>query len=263
MTRVHIIRQGECLASIAEKYGFRKWQTIYEADENADFRESRPNPNVVFPGDELVIPEPGVRDEDCATEKRHRFRAPRPKWIFRIEMKDEHLDPLAGAAFKVLIGDEVIADGVTDDTGLIECAIPAKATEGTLICQGESIPLRFGRLDPVTRVTGVQQRLNNLGLGAGPVDGIVGKLTAAAVMRFQEKHPDLDVTGVIDDDTRKALLMIHDDDDRVGAAEEDMSQRNMPEEDGAAADPGPCGFDDASLFAPGAAENNEFEDEGY
>ncbi len=53
----HKIAEGENLSVIARQYGFRDWRTLYDAPENADFRTERPNPSLVFPGDELVIPE--------------------------------------------------------------------------------------------------------------------------------------------------------------------------------------------------------------
>ena len=45
-------------------------------------------------------------------------------------------------------------------------------------------------------LTGVQFRLNHLGFGAGPVDGIMGPLTERAVRAFQRLHPPLAVDGI-------------------------------------------------------------------
>ena len=46
--KVHKVEPGECLSSIAEKYGFHQWKTVYDASENADLRTRRPNPNVLI-----------------------------------------------------------------------------------------------------------------------------------------------------------------------------------------------------------------------
>ncbi len=45
-------------------------------------------------------------------------------------------------------------------------------------------------------LTGVQYRLNALGFGAGPVDGIMGPLTRKAVIAFQRTYPPLAVDGI-------------------------------------------------------------------
>jgi N-acetylmuramoyl-L-alanine amidase len=48
--------------------------------------------------------------------------------------------------------------------------------------------LEIGHLDPVEALTGVQERLANLGFNPGPIDGIRGPLTNFAVRRFQQAH---------------------------------------------------------------------------
>ncbi len=45
-------------------------------------------------------------------------------------------------------------------------------------------------------LTGVQYRLNALGFGAGPVDGIMGPRTKKAVLSFQKAYPPLKVDGI-------------------------------------------------------------------
>lgn len=55
------------------------------------------------------------------------------------------------------------------------------------------------RLAADTIVRDVQQKLNELGYKAGPVDGLMGKRTRAAIMAFQQDR-GLDVTGTADQD---------------------------------------------------------------
>ncbi len=64
MALIHIVRTGETLVSIAELYGFRAWQTLAEAAENAPLIASRNgNAHALKPGDRLFVPDPeiGVR----------------------------------------------------------------------------------------------------------------------------------------------------------------------------------------------------------
>ena len=44
----HTVAQGECLSTIAASYGFRDYRTVYNDPANAEFREKRPNPNVIW-----------------------------------------------------------------------------------------------------------------------------------------------------------------------------------------------------------------------
>ena len=62
--------QGDCLTSIADQHGFY-WKTLW--DRNSALKALRKNPNVLFEGDIVRIPEKELKERDCATEKRHRF----------------------------------------------------------------------------------------------------------------------------------------------------------------------------------------------
>jgi len=64
-------------------------------------------------------------------------------------------------------------------------------------------------LPPVKYLTGVQARLNNLGYGAGPVDGINGPRTKSAVKRFQQLTPPLRVDQIPGPNTQARLLEAH------------------------------------------------------
>jgi TctA family transporter len=57
-------------------------------------------------------------------------------------------------------------------------------------------------------LTGVQYRLNALGFGAGPVDGIMGPRTRKAVQAFQRTYPPLAVDGVPGPKTQAMLVQV-------------------------------------------------------
>jgi hypothetical protein len=59
MAQNHIVVKGDTLSGIAKKHGFKDWRTIYNDPSNAAFRRKRPNPNLIFPGDVVVIPAGG------------------------------------------------------------------------------------------------------------------------------------------------------------------------------------------------------------
>ncbi|MCW5747629.1 MAG: LysM peptidoglycan-binding domain-containing protein [Alphaproteobacteria bacterium] len=52
----YIVKKGDYLTKIAHDHGFDDWRTIYNSPENAAFRARRPNPNLIYPGDRIVIP---------------------------------------------------------------------------------------------------------------------------------------------------------------------------------------------------------------
>ncbi len=225
----HVVAQGECLSLIAWNYGFTDWRTVYDHPGNAAFRAKRPNPNVIYPGDELYIPPVEGKDYGKGSDNKHKFVVKTEKWKFRLFMIDESGRPITDKPYKLEAAGMMPVEGYTDDEGLIETEVPADTRSGTLTFLGDEYQVSFGSLDPVSRVTGIQARLNNLGYHAGPVDGIVGPKTRKAVYLFQASHPDeLKATGEIDDATRKLLLEIHDLDQRLTPAEEDMSEQPVP-----------------------------------
>jgi hypothetical protein len=69
----HKIKQGETLSSIADQYGFLSYKTLYNDPQNAALRSKRPNLDILFPGDEIYIPEFEVasfpRDPDYHLQK--------------------------------------------------------------------------------------------------------------------------------------------------------------------------------------------------
>jgi len=56
MPTTHIVQRGENLTVISRKYGITDWRTIYNHPNNQAFRNKRPNPNLIHPGDQLFIP---------------------------------------------------------------------------------------------------------------------------------------------------------------------------------------------------------------
>lgn len=53
----YTIQRGDTLSSIATRHGLPSWRMIYNSADNAEFRRKRPNPNLIQPGDVLVLPD--------------------------------------------------------------------------------------------------------------------------------------------------------------------------------------------------------------
>ncbi len=216
MARIHRVRPGECLSSIAKQYGFADWRTIYNHPENASFRQRRPNPNVIYPGDRIYIPDGEQREESCTTEQCHNFRCKAPRTLLRVVIQDEDGQPVAGKRYQLRIAGREPYQDITGDDGLIEHEIPADVEEGALTVwldeeassEGYTWSLKIGHLDPVDEITGIQARLNNLGFPCVDVDGILDPRTKAAVKVFQEKY-GLAVDGISGPQTQAKLQEVH------------------------------------------------------
>lgn len=203
--------------SIAALYGFPDYQVIYRDGANADLRQSRPNPNVLLPGDRVFVPEIKPPEHSCATDVKHKFVLKRSKVRLRIVLKDSD-GPMAQRPYTLSVEGGPPVDGVTDGSGLLEQPVPASAQNAELRLQRASDPksgflvwsLQLGSLDPFDKVSGVQARLNNLGFFCGKVDGVAGLRTQKALRSFQEQS-GLPQTGRIDAATSARLLGLHDE----------------------------------------------------
>jgi PAS domain-containing protein len=244
------VKPGDCLSSIAQQHGLR-WESVWALPENASLRERRPDPNVIFAGDQLFLPDKASRSETAPSGARHRFVRRGIPEVMRVILEDLRGEPMADVAYTATFDDQSSVEGRTDGTGLLEVRIPPEATRCTIEVQDQAAEgpvgvligcaatdedgavidvdpeaaddsgvdededdarltfvVELGRLDPPTEISGVQQRLNNLGYDAGPEDGIAGERTRAALAAFQRDH-DLDPNGEATDATRELLERKH------------------------------------------------------
>ena len=178
MAKHHQVQQGECFVSLAKRYGFTDYRTVYDHPENARLKEKRPNPNILFPGDVVFIPEKQDKQETRGTAQRHQFQVKEPVVLLRVALRDGKGETCANKRYEVKTERKILR-GVTDAQGRIEQPIPADCAAAELsVWLQEEDPRAFcrwqlalGHLDPVERTSGVQARLNNLGYDCGPVDG--------------------------------------------------------------------------------------------
>ncbi len=212
MSHVHEVMQGECLTRIAADHGFADWRTIYELPQNAELRQNRPDPNVLYPGDQIVIPDREEKWESGGTEERHRFEKNSPKRLLRIAVEDIDGERLTNTPYELEV-DKQKRKGATDGDGMLEEQILLKAEEGTLKVGKFVWRLQIGHLNPLKDapdqgVSGAQARLSNLGYDPGPINGMPNPQTSEALKQFQAMM-ELPVTGNLDQATRAKLLDKH------------------------------------------------------
>jgi hypothetical protein len=214
----HEIQQGEYLAKIAENYGFPDWKVIWDDPGNEDLRNNRQDPNVLYPGDKLYIPDFDDKIVSAATGNRHRFVLTRTQLKLKLVLADHDGKAIQSAGYTLKVGDQQL-EGTTGSDGSLEELIPNDVEDGelTLTDLGITIPLKIGHLDPILNrednsaiISGLQARLNNLGFYCGDVDGELGPMTTAALQAFQEKVMGReDADGNPDSDTLDKLLSEH------------------------------------------------------
>jgi hypothetical protein len=207
------VRQGDCLASIAAKFGFAQWKTIYDHPNNADFKKKRKNPNALFPGDVVFIPDNEQKFADGATGQSHAFTVKLPKTRLRLVLKDHEGKELSGKKYLLDVGGNSV-EAKTGSDGLIEQPIPAGARIASLtiwLDDKTTLPLtvKLGHLDPAEEISGAQSRLRNLGFDAGETDGNTDDQLEAALRAFQKKN-GLSESGALDDATKRKLEELHD-----------------------------------------------------
>lgn len=53
----YIVQRGDTLWRIARNHGIRYWPNVYFATQNNAFRQTHPNPDLIYPGDRIFIPQ--------------------------------------------------------------------------------------------------------------------------------------------------------------------------------------------------------------
>lgn len=219
MHRVHVVRPGDCIESIAARAGW-DFRELWEHEGNRELRERRTNPSLLGPGDLVHIPASFARRPlPIEAGSTHQFRARAPLTSIRLRLvRDEDSGdgqpapaaPLAGVAYRLRAGMLTI-EGTTDNDGNLEAHVPATLQSALLIVAPGSdderwLDLQIGHLDPLEEPSGVAQRLENLGLlsDAGTAAGL-----RHAISTFQTRH-GLTGAGELTPETTAKLREVHD-----------------------------------------------------
>lgn len=193
------IGTGESIPSIAKSKGFF-WKTIWEHPNNAGLKAERESPNILYRGDRVFVPDKELKEVPCATNERHDFRLKGDpvKFVLRLKKLGR---PRKDEDYVLKINGKLI-EGTTDGDGQLETWVPgnARTAELTLNRGQEVHQLRISRLDPVETLSGLQQRLNNLGFCCGVEGGELNPRTQRALRSFQSMY-GLTVTGEPDEET--------------------------------------------------------------
>jgi hypothetical protein len=216
----HIVAEGEHLAAIALKHGFSRIEPIWLHPNNAQLKALRKNPNILFVGDRVFIPDRETKQVDAATDKRNTFAAAGNALELHVKIHNQGFEPLRG---KAVLTTEQASTDMTQSGDIFEAPLAADVTTAKLAFplgdgtrQQPGISVQPGRLDPLETLPGQQQRLNNLGYFAG-----FAKTKATdpkkvdlqlrwAVEEFQRDHMGPDqVDGVLGPNTLNKLKAVY------------------------------------------------------
>ncbi len=158
----YVIRQGDFLESLAYQFGFDA-DTVWNDPKNADLRQLRTNPNILYPTDVLYIPSQSGPPQmtTLATGSTNSFVANSPSVPITISFSDtafasqsysiQELPDLTGLA--------------TDASGTATFSAPVTLSTATISFadSGTTFAIDIGTLDPIDTLSGISQRLQHLG----------------------------------------------------------------------------------------------------
>jgi Putative peptidoglycan binding domain len=206
----YTVKRGDDIMSIAAENGFL-WDTIWNHPDNAQLKRLRPDPGILFQGDIVVIPNPTLRSETAPTDQLNKFVKRTVLVQVRLRLLDYKRQARVNVRFVANV-DGVVIKGQSDGDGYITLTVQPTAKKLILkVTDGkrtEEYKLPLGYIDPIDELSGVQQRLVNLGYPCAPEEGTLGDLTRISVSAFQ-KEMNLDVNGELDDTIRQKLKETH------------------------------------------------------
>lgn len=184
----HIVKSGEYLAKIARAHGIADWKALYEHPGNASFREARPNPNLIAPGDQVYIPAIVQAPHTCSLDARHTFELQIEPQSLQVQLRKTDGTPMARVECVLHMGEEAIPV-TSDSNGIVRHdALPLELEYVELEIGEQRLKLAIGHLDPCETLSGVQGRLRNLGYYFGHAHGVLDDATQAAIDRFKGEH---------------------------------------------------------------------------
>src|SRR5208283_2785085 len=120
MSETHAVKEGEYMELIAKQYGFSDYKVIYDDPHNANFKAARPNPDILYPGDKLYVPDRVPGNDDAATDKKHKYTLTAPMVTLDVYLR-RNGKPLKSLGYTLkftgLDGKEMKLTGTTGSDG--------------------------------------------------------------------------------------------------------------------------------------------------
>ncbi len=124
-----MVRQGECMLTIAHRHGHADWQVIWNHPGQRGHAAGSTRPDDPLTGDRLWIPDPPASSLSVSPGGSHRFRGRRPGAHLNFVIKDEAGQALAGKRFVCVCEGRPPHEGTTDAEGAVSVEVPLSAVE--------------------------------------------------------------------------------------------------------------------------------------
>ncbi|HBY59584.1 MAG TPA: hypothetical protein DEH78_07155 [Solibacterales bacterium] len=182
----HTVQQGDSVKSVAFQHGLF-WETVWNHPNNAELKALRKNPNILYPGDKLFVPERVVKEVDAAVDGLHQFKVKNVPDKLKVRFLKQG-EPRADVPYTLDVDGET-SQGNTDGGGWVIKTIKPNAKKAKFdFGKGEVFEMKLGHLDPIDTVSGLQARLANMGIWEGAVDGQVTPEFTDALKGYQKKR---------------------------------------------------------------------------
>ncbi|MEM9195930.1 MAG: peptidoglycan-binding protein, partial [Myxococcota bacterium] len=209
---MHTVQQGETISTIARQFKVPV-PAVWDAPENAELRERRTDPSVLFEGDQVFVPDDIPPKEAAArTGRIHYFRYVPKKMPFHARFEDSGA-PRGWLRVLCSVDGGAEEEATLDSEGMLTVEIPIDASEVVVRIHPdtdheEQVTFTLRHLDPHVETRGLQQRLNNLAFEPGAEDHEFGERTEAAISLYQASE-GLERNGQLDEPTMRALHRRH------------------------------------------------------
>jgi N-acetylmuramoyl-L-alanine amidase len=208
--------------AIAKDKGFLNWRTIWDFAGNAELKEKRENPNVLWDGDAVVIPSKLKREAKVVGGTAGFVVKREEERIVTVRLLDPRQEPLANVRYQSQTGDSDINRGVVPKDGWVTLALPvsARAVVLSVYLSGKEEDRPFTmtfdvRDEPLGGSTEHKnQRLLNLGLATDIPEGTPDEDREAALALARYR----DVVGKPTEDAALVdkVVALHDGGDGEG-----------------------------------------------
>jgi type VI secretion system secreted protein VgrG len=118
--------------AIARKHDFINWRTVWDFAGNADLKKLRENPNVLWDGDTVVVPNKVKRTAEVVGGTGEFVVNREEERLVHIRPLDFDLRPLEGIRYQGKVGDPEMNKGFIPPGGFITLQVPQKAGRGRL-----------------------------------------------------------------------------------------------------------------------------------
>jgi hypothetical protein len=183
----YVIKQGDYLSLLAHKLGFDA-DAVWNDPANAELRQLRPNPNILWPTDILYIPaqidKPPVTHTLVTGQMNSFVAGDAPTVNIDLTFGDAKL---ASQAFTIAELPD-LTNLTTDADGATSFAVPVTQQVVTIVfsSDGSTFKCQIGNVDPINTLSGVIQRLQNLGfLAADDIDASNLNVVRSALYLFK------------------------------------------------------------------------------